>query len=714
MLDHLRDRIRLETLPRRATTPLTATRIVTVTLTDGLYSLRALQEELFPTQPPAFNTIRPWLSAAKEGFAEQVERDIRKALGIDVAAQFARAGISLRRTNLIVVLGDTSDPDFEAALANVSIVLENASAQSQLAGHSFFWTGVFLFDSASPQARALNLQSLCSSLYAKIFLLDTRNSSGLELTAEDRPYQLLHALRYLERFPDSCGSDEEFVEWIQSSSPSDGYCSSLGGSTIYYPVDALLETACVQAGAWLLSDSLLHANNEDRHAFYVAKFKLDAGLASLSDLESDLARGSMDPFHDLTTSTSDPDKDLTLLAALESVDCKLESLAAEHEAALQSKVEDRLAEWKHLLEDYLDSIVTGENGGLRLAAAFLEDTVSAIRGLADNAPSYEAPPDPSKAFAQTTAAVKGLPSTASLAVHAIAGAGTGGYAALAGPLSTSGNLALAAGASVGILTFAGLWRHAACTKAERCFAELRGALSGKWEYLLGSAVRRVATRLLLDVSDSANQVNQEVQRCIVRSEEAVEWFATKHAAPLPRSSTIHWPLLQEREELIQAADPIVEMPGLPPSSYLPLTSGRFLWRRLAEPGEALPNAYEWHLLELAAILTLSRCRRVLDTRILLRLREDPARLRQVRDHGRLAAEPFLTARPGTGEPETSAVLEADGTDCEGVLRELEADLRPHFTRLTTVPRSSPYLIALTSISTRMAFNDVDGLGRKPS
>jgi hypothetical protein len=714
MLDNLRQRIETETRPRRAITPSAATRIVIVALSDRLALLRALQEETFPTHPSDLSIIRPWLAAAKEGFAEELERVVRRALGLDIAAQLGRAGITFRRSSLIVLVGDTSDSGFIDTLGNASAAIQAVTARWQLAGHSFFLTGIFLYDSASEDPAKRNLPSACSELFAKVFLLDTRNPSGLELTEEDRRFQILHVLRYLERFPESCGSDEEFVEWIQSAGPTSGYGASAGGSTVYYPVDAILETACVQAGAMLLGDSLLHVNADDRYQFYTARFKLDAGLVSFGDLESDLARGAPNPFSGVGASTGEPEGDSLLLAALERTNGGLESLAAAHEAALQSTIATRLAEWKHLLEDYVDAIVTSENGGLRLAGVFLDEIGSGFQSMRELAPPCAPGPDPSQFFQQAASAVNGLPTTASLVTHGIAGAAVAGYVSLSGPFSQVGNVAAAIGAPIGILAFAGLWGHAAATKSERRFAELRGALSLRWEYLLNSAVRRVATQLLLTLSDSVTQVRDDVQRKIVRCQEAVDWFAREHAPPVPRSSTIHWPLLQERGELMQAASPLVEIAGLPPSSYLQQQSGRLLWRRFAQPGEATPNAYEWHLLEQAAMFALVRHRHLLDTRILLQLRGDPVRLQQVRDHGRLTAEPFVTMRPGAGEPETLAVLEADATDCEGILRELEADLRPHFTRLSTVRRSSPYLLAVTSIATRIAFQDAAGLEPDPS
>ena len=710
MLEQLREVITKESRPRRATTPSTATRIVTISLSERLDSLRTLQEDIFPTYPPELSMIRPWLWAGQEDFLEQCESDIRRALGLDIAAQFARSGVTLRRSSLIVVLGDTTDPDFEASLGKASAVLESVTARSHLAGHTFFGIGIFLVDSAFVHARAVDLQSLCSGLYAKVFLLDTRNPSGLELTTGDRTFQALHVLRYLERLPESCGSDEEFVEWIQSASPADGYCSSLGGSTVYYPVDAVLETACVQAGAKLLADSLLHVTGDDRHNFYSGKFRLDAGITSLGDVESGLAQGAVDPFRGLGPSTSDPDDDRALLTALESIDNRLDMLAAEQEAAMRSQMENRLLGWRHLLEEYLDAIVTAENGGLHIAAAFLAEARSHVQALTNTPQMDDGVPDPSRVFANATQAVSGLPSMPSLAVHALGGAGVAAYAALSGPFSVGGNLLLAAGAPAGILALAGLWGHAARDRTERCFADLRGTLSQKWEHLLNSAVRRVAINLLLDLCNFIDESEQEVQDAILRVAEAVEWFEEKHVAPVPERSTIYWPLLQSREELLEAASPIVEIFGLPPSSYLPKSSGRLLWRRLAQLGESAPNAYEWQLLEWAAVSAMSRCRTILDTRILLRLGQGAVLRRQVQDHVRLTAEPFLTVTPGTGEPETSAVLEADGTDCEGILRELEADLHPHFTRFSTVRRASPYLVSLTSLATRIPIKDARGLG----
>ena len=713
MLDTLRKHIHTATAGRLRPAVAGATRIVTVTLSEGLFSVKALRDELFPEVTPDLALIRPWVDATSKDFSERAQQAIGEGHSLDVASRLVREGISLNPSSLIVVIGDLRDSGAMKLLAEVTTSLQALALQSQ-AGHQYFWAGILLMSSENSTVAAEDL-NVCGSVFQKLILLDRSNGSGL-LSEEDRPFQVLHVWEYLRRMADSLaeGAIEgpNFVEWMQEAKPKEGLCSSFGGSTCYYPVNQVFETAAVQCGAQVLHDSLLATVQAPRHVFFVDRFRLDAGITSFTDLQASLVGGAPQPWNgapgfSIPGFSFDTDQNEKSLVQLANIGGQLPALAGGFEASLAAVCQEKRENWKHLLDDYLDSIVTGENGGIHLAGLFLDGLVRSVRDAMAGSVTISAPASPD--FEPARAALQKIPFLPGLALRAIVASALGGFLALSGPFFDTGNLAFAVIVVAAILIFSAVLFHASRVRAEREFAHLRGELAAQWQALRDGVTIRIASRMLQELCDTASSLKRDIDQAGKRTTEITEWFQEQYAPPVPRSSTLYWPLLSSSSEFRTAAGPLPKTVGMAPSAFRSRSRGPLLWRRMAAPGTPGPSSYECHLLEQAAIHMMPQAGRVLTTRILCRLRDDEKARTYVLKHNRLTAEPFICVRPGTDALEILAILEADGTDCETVFHELRESLSPYFKKVETIQQPSPYLVSVTSTATHIEMRHVLGL-----
>ncbi len=714
MLDTLRKHIHTATAGRLRPAVAGATRIVTVTLSEGLFSVKALRDELFPEVTPDLALIRPWVDATSKDFSERAQQAIGEGQTLDVAARLVREGISLNPSSLIVVIGDLRDSGAMKMLAEVTSSLEALARQSQ-AGHQYFWAGILLMSSENSTVAAEDLKRVCGSVFQKLILLDRSNGSGL-LSEEDRPFQVLHVWEYLRRMADSLAEGaiegRNFVEWMQEAKPKEGLCSSFGGSTCYYPVNQVFETAAVQCGAQVLHDSLLATAQEPRHLFFVDRFRLDAGITSFADLQASLVGGAPQPWNgvpgfSIPGFSFDTDQNEKSLVQLANIGGQLPALAGGFEASLAAVCQEKRENWKHLLDDYLDSIVTGENGGIHLAGLFLDGLVRFVRDAMAGSVNIAPPASPD--FEPARAALQKIPFLPGLALRAIVASALGGFLALSGPFSDTGNLAFAVIVVAAILIFSAVLFHASRVRAEREFAHLRGELAAQWQALRDGVTIRIASRMLQELCDTASSLKRDIDQAGKRTTEITEWFQEQYAPPVPRSSTLYWPLLSSSSEFRTAAGPLPKTVGMAPSAFRSRSRGPLLWRRMAAPGTPDPSSYECHLLEQAAIHMMPQADHVLTTRILSRLHDDERARTYVLQHNRLTAEPFICPRPGTGMLDIQAILEADGTDCETVLNELQESLSPYFRNVETIQQPSPYLVSVTSTATDIKMANVLGL-----
>ena len=702
MLDRLRQQVASETRPHKLLRRKRVSRTICVPLSADLYKLRSSWDELVPDSN-LLTKVKPWLDPVDDiaAFSKLATEAVDEAFLNVLAQELARDGISLRPINLVVVLGDLNEANLPTILAERCRVLEEIIRRVTVAQSPFFWVGIFLADSNAVQGQPQGWGSLFGQRFIRTLLLDERNSSGRTLNALDREHLILHALHFLDRVPDSHEHEQLFAEWLQQSSSSEGFVSAIGGCRVFFPVDQVMELGAVQCSAQLLHDALLSTPEQQHYAFYKNHLLQELSLVNLPDLASLLRVGIPNPLTTVTEGTGVSGQ--LLLDALSRIDSSLPVLVGLHEAALARAMPDRLASWRQSVEDHLDSIISSEIGGFVVARRFIDEVAAHARSMLGVAPQSSLS-DTGESFREAQQALTQLPEDMALAARGLLGSLATAAVANTSSASQLARFGLMLGMPVTILGFAALLRHSRNTQWERSLSKLRGSIDHKWEALIEGIVNRVSQTLLENFAEHLDRIREELDQAVQRTRDVVAWLRNEYTPSLFQPSAVLWPLLQTRVELLEFAK------TCRPETIAPLSElvgpGSMLWRRLDTPGTSPPNAFEWDLIEDAALRSLPNCRHLGDTKLLAVLEQDGVLCAQTRQQLLLCAEPYLALRAGSGEPDSSALLEAEPLDGDTVLPSIQEELNSHFRRVACLPRSSPYSLALTSVLERVHFSCV--------
>jgi hypothetical protein len=718
MLEELRTRIGEQTRSRKAPNLTTVVRTFCVCASASLVGLREQFRLTFPALDPMLDRYLVWLGSESDlqKFATLAREAINAAFDATLNRQLAERNFSVvNSVNQVVVFADLADGETCANLGRICDVLRDVLGEYANPNTAFYWIGAFLLRNGRKEGEPYpsgaeyeatiartelfladrattsnpsNAAAL-SSLFARVYLLDMRNAQAETLTSNEQHYVLQQLLHFLTSYAVHFPSEHDYAEWLNRMPADGGYVCALGCAAITLPVDQLLELVSLYRGAELFQAALLSSPPAGREQYYVDRFKQELALVNFEDTEKMLAKcpGLHNPLVASLTHSRDEEE----LQAYEWLDAMLPMAGNRNEALMHNLAQAQLRELGNRLETYLDEIVTGEIGGLRLAMQFLKVLHDHLQVIMPESAPEAAYEDPTKKIIDIRKLLASAPDDKALAARAAVGGAMLDLGALAAPVTGLEQGAWLVGLPVAIAGLTAAVRHMKKQEIFAAFAELDKLVRAKWEKIQAAAETRVAKKLLENAAHKLEGLVPELDAAVERTNKIAKYFCETYSPEFPVETAVCMLLLKDREQCLKFAGLCPPVEVQPASTFL--ERQQFLWRRMAGLNAAL-NAWEIHVVEHAAMHMLPNCGTILNLSVLAVLSREPQLLEILKRRVVQAASPFLVLTAGADQPTSQVLIEADPDRFDAVLQQVSSVLRPHYSNVTEMLQASKYALLL--------------------
>ncbi len=685
-------------------------RTVCVNLTERWNGLGERLREQYPGLDDRKRFLFPWVclhGTQPPGLSEA----LKESMDVRLLQSLAGAGTSVGAASQLIVLADLADVEtcgrFELACERVREELEKISTTHA----PFYLIGIFRIPDLSREDGQGGLpgdpNSAFFSVFHRIFLIQGRNSEGLLLDEDSQVDLILHLVDFLTRYREAHDSDNQYFEWVQASPAREGFASAVGAYSLAVPIREMLMTVAVRHGARSLAESLVDESNDGRSVFYLNSFLQSNLLLSLETLSESVSRdpeaGLLDPLAGLRAEMGISEE--ARLARIAQICAGMEEAADKNRRRLSDLLSLRLQECRWSLEDYLESIVNQEPGGLSIARQFAADLLEHLRRMLPEHTSREHP-SPKDCIATVRRTLENRPSDLALVGRGLTACVGFSLGAISLPVSFVASLACLIGACALTTGLIGFIRHATGQRLIDQFAQLSLVTRRKWDSMMGRAVSETARAALEPMIPHVRDVVSDLEKACDRVRNIVEHVDQSYQTPLPNSSAIFKVLPVQGTERQRIEADLKTRTNQPAGEYLKSSRERILWRRLASPEAESPNAWEWHLIEQAAICVLPECRPLLDLRAVKLLTGETGLTDQIRDWLASACLPCLVLKPGAAGGDRWCLLSIDPTGDEAWLGPVIDGIRKHISRAGFIKASDPYRLSFTTVLENVRVIDV--------
>jgi hypothetical protein len=244
--------------------------------------------------------------------------------------------------------------------------------------------------------------------------------------------------------------------------------------------------------------------------------------------------------------------------------------------------------------------------------------------------------------------------------------------------------------------------------------EVRKSLRKKWADLMKGELDKTMKEFLGLLVGQVELLEKEADAAEKRVQELVDFLRKRYVPPFPEEHAAWIYVARTREQLLKFAGlcnpDIIRVAD----TYLSADRPLYPWRRLsparpdndtAEPDE--PNAWEWNLLEKAALRIVPSCSEILLQHVLSYLQGDPAAVERFQDVMAAATQPYVVLRPDRRTQEDRlAVVEIESEDVQPVAHELTRHLEKYFSTVRTLGQLSRYRVSVFGFLENALLTDV--------
>lgn len=726
MLSNLRGSISTLLSPKMCVGERSASRTLVALAGESLGPVRDRFSNCFASFNPGVEVLYPWIDLSNNEAADSksVVASIRSAFDAKRVAAIIEKGIKvLPAMDQIILVGDLCESDSLERIACGCKVLSSAYREFDKNLQPFM-TGIFVSRRAggfeNPQGERFQERFedtvLKSGVFERVFLIDAMNSANSLLSDPLDQFDLLaHLIYFLEVYPQGPSvSSDGFSNWLKGGDTREGYVSGFSAMSVSLPIDRILELVAVQKGASVMRHSFLSEPLPTRFQLYKDRFLQRGFLVDLNDVSKILYDApevpKRNPISEVPEYLVSQYKDY--LETVSAVDASLPGVAAEIGARMEMVAKKKIVETSLLLDEFLESIISTENGGLLIAKEFLKKLVEHIEGIVPKEVPKSVYSDTTFSINKMKDLIESGPRMEALYGRGVASGIAAGVAAASLPLTAEFGLALtvlASGSGVGLAKIVAMSFEERCNK---CLVEMNLSLEKKWNSLLATEKIRVGKIYLDGVLPKIVEAQKSVDDAIARIEEIVEFFIKKYSPPALDEATFWRYVVKSREEFLAFLPKCLVREDLVAREYLKDDKPLELWRRLTSPGSAAePSEWEWAVLEKAAQRVLPSCVPLVNTHILSCLDENEKKVGSVCDGIKANAVPFIRLKPErSSNPQTNAWLETEQTDRSEGLARIRLTLEESFP-LSKMDERSPYRLSFFSFSDGIKLPDVQFGGR---
>jgi len=700
MFELLRERIAELTRPYKAQRMERYVRTICVPLSR---SLESVMQDYQLTYPLADEELAPLLVTAKvasdaEEYVTEIESLLSDAFAADLLPRLADKGFAVLNTiNLIIVLADLQEEGTLAILPDVIKAIARICEERQTSGTTFYLVGGFIVrrgrskEPGSPAQQLpkdwkTQLESV-QQIFSRMYLLDMRDSPGREIEFMDQRGLLQNLIHMLTGSQAGCATEQEFAEWLSRGYASDGEVDFLGGASVTFPMDQMVQLAAVIRGSEAIKHALLSSPVQPRWEAWGNTFRQEQSLVSLDDARIWLKRSSaiaLDPIADL-----DPGGDPRIyMEQTERLDAALPQILANNVKRLTACSEDRVRECEQVLSAFLDSMISTEEGGLVIAKQFLELVQQKIREICPANVVQAEYSDSIGERKKLQTLLDEAPADLSLGARVGFGTFVASVGVAAWPMSQWVYVLAPVAGLAAFSGFALTLRHMSKEQIQNRVVKIDNLLREKWQAISEAAETRVLKEMFESLQCMITSLQEGLNQAIERVTWLVDDFAKRYQPELPKESAVKLLLLRNREDL----DAL--LPQVPDFSRqniaILLGKDAFLWWRLAKSTTTAPNLWESDFMQLAAMSALPSCSGLFLLTVASILQQDPEALTRLLGRLQVSVSPFGHVGPGAQEGELDLWLEANeengSTALQGITVALEEKWGGSVRRMRQGPR----------------------------
>jgi len=194
-----------------------------------------------------------------------------------------------------------------------------------------------------------------------MYLLDMRDSPGREIEFMDQRGLLQNLIHMLTGSQAGCATEQEFAEWLSRGYASDGEVDFLGGASVTFPMDQMVQLAAVIRGSEAIKHALLSSPVQPRWEAWGNTFRQEQSLVSLDDARNLAEKVQCDSTgsHRGLGSWGRP---AHLYGTDRAIGCGSPQILANNVKRLTACSEDRVRECEQVLSAFLDSMISTEEG----------------------------------------------------------------------------------------------------------------------------------------------------------------------------------------------------------------------------------------------------------------------------------------------------------------------------------------------------------------
>jgi hypothetical protein len=726
MLDRLNKEIANKVREREAWRPRAVFRTAVCLLSSELSPLKEISFRAFPMYAPDAEPFYPWIGPpGKASIADEVKEAIRNSTDAQNIQHLVESGRSLSQTGQVVFVASLPVTGQEQVVTQEVSQIWAAFAASGVTWIPLLIVVVPPNGSQDLGARLAAFSAALSKqgvVLGRLFLIGAQAPSGYRLTKiEDSCSVAAHLVQWLTRSA-AIGNPGVWVEWLNGRGGA--LAAGFGAFTLALPMQSIMSSASMIIGAELLARSCEKSNQTNAHAYYVQRFLLEHHLLDIETLQKDLYQdkdGRVLP----NPLAAFPDRQKlsteSFIATLDALDASLPSIAQEHGATMNGTAKARLAVWRNSLEDFIASIVNSEEGGLHVAALFTKRLAEHLQQLTPKRITEIPFDDPSSAIRGLAALLKRLPSLgARLARAALIAVCAGvGLAWPGGAGDDRLPLAMILAALPFSVTLFVHWLRA--REVSGRLMKLQTLFDRKWSAQISPRKLEAVKECARPFTKHLLAVHAELEGALRRSAELQDYLKESYSVELPAENASLRFTPRDSATIAGCAKELNVVWPERVHLFLGQRKPLLAWRRFSPPRPnkapdeaaptvpvAKPNAWEWNLIEQAALAVLPDCAPLLDKTILGELDgEEEASFNIWLKLFTAATEPLIRVKPGMPDGELRGRIETAGSREDAMVKKVATGLSKSFSNLDIVEHSSsPYRLTALGLRLGVAIENV--------
>lgn len=735
MLGYLRKKIAELAVERQRVSEKQTARAFVYLASPSLTPSKEWFEQYFHPFETAATQLRMWLLS--QGEMEQFKTIVREAVTTvydpNLAVELARENIDIvNALDQVLVVADLTETGTAERLVRECRVIADTLAQSTIADTHLNWTAVFLISrtasEASPagpgdgresgrsarSAAMTSLQHIVDELgadsFTRVFLLNHLNKERT-LIARDEDWHCLigQLLYFLLSFPLSAESMGGYANWAHANSPSENLVTGFSAVSFVLPVEQILETVTVAKGAEIMNIALLTQRHPDRHRFYLRSFLQKNLLSGIDEAKTAFATDKKIPLRDPIASFPDFAKmcpgDYT--ETMSSIDAALPTVTLENYEKMKKITEQRLQDSSFSLDEHLDGMVSGEQGGLLMAEQFLKELKTHLIRITPGdvkSPQFDDPGVEIKAIRRMDDRIPRKGALVGRTLVLILGSL---LAVSTLPIPVSSKVPLFAVLPAAWLLVSTIVYVTLRQELKNHIVRLLSLLRGKFQVLMSARQEEVTKNLLNELLKLVNEHLEAVKTSRERLETLVKYFREEYH-PEPPKEFAFWkyvvPVDSLRREYLKLCSADIEAEA---RSYI-LERPLYPWKRLTVFRKLPPDHWEWGLIEKAA--QLLDCGAIINLTVQEYFERARPEYRGFKSVVMMLTAPFLLVQPMPSSgalPERRLMVECGSTAITPTMDAFIHDLSLHVSDVKAYGRAQPYRISFFGFLEGVSIDDVE-------